>query len=148
MLLFLRRKAAFIGANIVVMYFLHGNSKQFWPKIPYLSLRDESIPEHSRLLFNTLAIVSVGQVALGRMPRLRLPARLVAMGLLPLLLPLMIGFGQRGLQLHGHRAEIYNLSLVPLLPIVAASIEDGIVSIIEMSELGKEQEYEKRVYDY
>jgi hypothetical protein len=128
---YLGSKLSFVAANIAVMYVLHGNSRQFWPKIPYLSLRNESIPEHSRLLFNTLVIVTLGQVALKRMPRSRLPARCVTIGLLPTLLPLMIGFGHRRLHLQGHHAEIYNIALVPVLPVVTAVIEDGVVTIIE-----------------
>lgn len=120
-------KVPFLLANIGVMYILHGNSKQFWPKIPYLSLRNESVPEHCRLLFNTLAIVTLGQAAMGRLPRSRVPARIATMGFLPAMLPAMIGFGRWGLRLEGHTAEIYNLSLVPVLPILAATMEDGLV---------------------
>lgn len=133
MLRFLWKKTPFIAANIAVMYVLHGNSKQFWPRIPYLSLQNESIPEHSRLLFNTLLLVTLGQALSGRLPQARVPARIVTMGLLPLLLPLMIGFGHRTLRLQGHRAEVYNLSLVPVLPVVAAALEDQLVKVIESS---------------
>ena len=131
---YLLKKVPFMAATIGVMFILHGNSRQFWPKIPYLSLRDESIPEHSRLLFNTLAIVRLGQGALGRLPRPRVPARVVVMGLLPILLPLLIGFGHRGLRLRGHHAERYNMLLVLLLPVAAATIEDAITAIIVASE--------------
>ncbi len=128
------KKIPFMAAMIGVMFVLHGNSRQFWPKIPYLSLRDESIPEHSRLLFNTLAIVTLGQAALGHMPRHRWPARVVVMGLLPILLPLLIGFGHRGLGLRGHHAERYNMLLVLLLPVMATTLEDGLAAVIAASE--------------
>lgn len=64
-------KLSFVVANILVMIVLHGNSRQFWPKIPYLSLRDESISEHMRLLFNTLLVVTAIQFVPGRLPRQR-----------------------------------------------------------------------------
>jgi hypothetical protein len=128
---FLWRKVPFILANIGVMIILHGNSKQFWPRIPYLSLRDESIPEHSRLLFNTLLVVTLGQVAIKQMPLKRVPPRVMTMGILPLSLPLMIGLGHRGLGLEGKQARIYHLSLVLLLPVVAAALEDGLVKVVE-----------------
>ncbi len=125
-----RNKAAFLAATIAVMYVLHGNSRQFWPRIPYLSLRDESIPEHRRLLFNTLLLVTLGQVAAGRLPRARLAARSVSLGLVPILLPLLLGAGHRMLHLHGRAALVYHISLVPALPLVAALLEDGLVCII------------------
>jgi hypothetical protein len=46
-------RLVFIVANVLVMIILHGNSRQWWPKIPYLSLRDESVGEHTRLLFRS-----------------------------------------------------------------------------------------------
>lgn len=125
------KKIPFVLSNIGVMVILHGNSKQFWPRIPYFSLRDESIPEHVRLLFNTLLLVTVGQVALGRMPLARVPARLVTMGTIPISLPLLIRFGDTVLRLEEKQAHIYNVSLVLLLPVVAAIIEDGLVDFIE-----------------
>jgi hypothetical protein len=117
-------KLGFILANIFVMIVLHGNSKQFWPKIPWLSLRDESIAEHTRLLFNTLTVVSLGQALLGRLPRQRWLPRLVVILTIPASLPALILFGQRVLRLKGSHAETYNLSLVPLLPIAAVVLED------------------------
>ncbi|MFQ3683566.1 MAG: hypothetical protein SNJ51_14975, partial [Roseiflexus sp.] len=65
----LLNRLAFIAANVVVMIILHGNSRQWWPKIPCLSLRNESVGEHTRLLFNTLAVVTVAQASIGRLPR-------------------------------------------------------------------------------
>lgn len=127
----LRSKLPFMGANILVMVILHGNSRQFWPKIPYLSLRDESIPEHSRLLFNTLAVVTVGQALLRRLPRARLLPRAVTLAAMPAALPLLVLFGQRVLRLRGQAAETYNLSLVPLLPLGAAALEDGVARAVK-----------------
>ena len=124
----LLNRVAFILANVVVMVVLHGNSRQFWPKIPYLSLRDESIAEHTRLLLNTLAIVTVGQAAVGRLPRERLLPRAVVLVALPLSLPALILFGQKVLRLTGKTAETYNLSLVPLLPVGAVLLEDAVVA--------------------
>jgi hypothetical protein len=121
-------KMGFVLANIFVMIVLHGNSRQFWPKIPYLSLRDESIREHCRLLFNTLAVVTVGQAALGTFPRERRLPRAIVLVALPAALPLLILFGQRVLRLQGAPAERYNLSLVPLLPIGAVVLEDALVN--------------------
>jgi hypothetical protein len=129
------RHVLFVLANIIVMIILHGNSRQFWPKIPYLSLRNESVPEHMRLLFNTLAVVTAGQALLGKLPRPRLLPRLAVLLLLPLLLPLLIWFGQHGLRLRGAPAERYNLSLVPLLPIAAVLIEEWLVARTENQEL-------------
>jgi hypothetical protein len=123
------RKIGFVFANILVMIVLHGNSRQFWPKIPYLSLRDESIREHCRLLFNTLAIVTVAQAALGKLPRERRLPRAIVLVALPAALPLLILFGQRVLRLQGAPAERYNLSLVPLLPIGAVALEDALVRL-------------------
>ncbi|MCU0493255.1 MAG: hypothetical protein MUD01_16840 [Chloroflexaceae bacterium] len=120
-------KVGFILANVVVMVILHGNSRQFWPKIPWLSLRNESIREHCRLLFNTLAVVTAGQAALGKLPRERVLPRLVVLAALPVSLPLLILFGQKVLRLEGAAAERYNLGLVPLLPIGAMVLEDVFV---------------------
>lgn len=121
-------KFAFVLANVFVMVILHGNSRQFWPKIPYLSLRNESIAEHSRLLFNTLAVVTVGQALLGRLPPERRLPRIVVLAALPAALPLLILFGQRVLRLEGEAAERYNLGLVPLLPIGAMILEERLVA--------------------
>jgi hypothetical protein len=134
MVQFLWKKTPFVLANIGVMVVLHGNSKQFWPKIPYLSLRDESIPEHSRLLFNTLLLVTLGQLALKRLPTTRIPARVVTMGVLPLSLPLMIGLEHRKLRLASKQARIYHLSLVLFLPIAAAALEEGLVAMTGHAE--------------
>ncbi len=121
------RKLAFVLANVVVMVILHGNSRQFWPKIPYLSLRNESIPEHCRLLFNTLAVVTLGQAAIRRLPRERWLPRALVLLALPASLPLLILFGQKVLRLRGQAAETYNLTLVPLLPIGATALEEVLV---------------------
>ncbi|RRR74319.1 MAG: hypothetical protein EI684_07370 [Candidatus Viridilinea halotolerans] len=123
-------KVGYIFANMVVMVILHGNSKQFWPKIPVLSLRDESIGEHVRLLFNTIGVTTVGQAAIGKLPRERWLARALTMGVVPSLLPAIILFGQKILRLKGQRAEIYNLAMVPLLPVAAVVIEDALVGQI------------------
>lgn len=121
-------KAGFVLANVGVMVVLHGNSKQFWPKIPYLSLRNESVPEHMRLLFNTLAIVTAGQAALGRLPRERWVPRGAVLAALPMALPALIWFGQKVLRLQGRAAEAYNLGLVPLLPVGAMALEEVLVA--------------------
>lgn len=121
-------KLGFLLANVFVMVILHGNSRQFWPKVPYLSLRNESIPEHSRLLFNTLAVVTVGQVLIRKLPRERWLPRAIVLVALPAKLPLLILFGQKVLRLKGAAAERYNLALVPLLPLAAVALEDGLVS--------------------
>ncbi|MFV9507306.1 MAG: hypothetical protein AB4911_22370 [Oscillochloridaceae bacterium umkhey_bin13] len=123
-------KAAYVFGNIVVMVVLHGNSRQFWPKIPYLSLRDESVGEHVRLLFNTMTVATVGQAAIGRLPRQRWLARALTIGIIPAALPALIAFGQQVLRLRGTKAEIYNLTLVPLLPIAAVMVEDALASQI------------------
>lgn len=117
-------KAAYVFSNIIVMVILHGNSRQFWPKIPYMSLRDESVGEHVRLLFNTLTLTTLGQAALGRLPRQRWLARALTIGIIPAALPALVAFGQQVLRLRGNRAEIYNLTLVPLLPIAAVVVEE------------------------
>ena len=121
-------KVGYVLTNMLVMVILHGNSKQFWPKIPLLSLRDESIGEHVRLLFNTLSITSLLQVALGRLPRKRWLARLLTIGVIPASLPALILFGQRLLRLQGQSAEVYNLALVPLLPMAAILVEDALAT--------------------
>ncbi len=122
------RALGFIAANVIVMIILHGNSRQFWPKIPYLSLRNESTAEHTRLLFNTLLVVTIGQALLGQFPRERWLPRGVVLAALPASLPALIFFGQRVLRLQGDAAERYNLSLVPLLPIAAAALEETLVA--------------------
>ncbi|GAB4194486.1 MAG: hypothetical protein OHK0022_10520 [Roseiflexaceae bacterium] len=122
----LRDRLAFVLGNVLVMIILHGNSRQFWPKIPFLSLRNESIAEHCRLLFNTLAVVTAGQAALGRLPRTRRLPRLVTLAALPLALPALILFGQKVLRLRGRAGETYNLALVPLLPVGAMLLEEGL----------------------
>ncbi|WP_129632950.1 hypothetical protein [Candidatus Oscillochloris fontis] len=119
-------KVGFVLANMFVMVILHGNSKQFWPKIPYLSLKDESTGEHARLLFNTLGVVTLFQALIGRLPRERWVARGVVLAAMPAALPLIIFFGQKVLRLQGHSAEVYNLSMVPILPIAAMVAEDAI----------------------
>lgn len=117
-------KLAYVIANAFVMIALHGNSRQWWPKIPYLSLRDESVSEHQRLLLNTFAIVTLGQALIGQLPRRAwLPRALTAIGL-PLALPLLIWIGPHVFRLQGSAAERYNLAMVPLLPIVATITED------------------------
>ncbi len=120
-------KIGYVLANVLVMVILHGNSKQFWPKIPYLSLKNESTFEHARLLFNTLAVVTVFQALLGRLPRERWLARGAVLAAMPFSLPVVIFVGQKVLRLRGQAAETYNLSMVPLLPIVAMVAEDAIV---------------------
>ncbi len=130
-------KLTFVIANILVMIILHGNSRQFWPKIPYLSLRDESISEHMRLLFNTLLIVTAIQCVPGWLPRQRWLPRLVLLVALPALLPLLILAGQHLLRLKGRNAERYNLALVPLLPILAVVLEDTLTAT--MSATGRHE---------
>lgn len=117
-------KLAFIAANVLVMIVLHGNSRQWWPKIPYLSLRDESVGEHTRLLFNTLAIVSLAQALLGRLPREQRIPRAIVLIAIPAALPALIWIGPHLLRLHGRDAERYNLAMVPLLPIAAVILEE------------------------
>ncbi|MBX0326280.1 hypothetical protein K2Z83_01045 [Oscillochloris sp. ZM17-4] len=119
-------KVGYVLANMVVMVILHGNSKQFWPKIPYLSLKNESTGEHARLLFNTLAVVTVFQALLRRLPRERWLGRGVVLAAMPATLPLVIFIGQKVLRLQGQAAEAYNLSMVPILPIAAMVAEDAI----------------------
>jgi hypothetical protein len=115
-------------ANVVVMVVLHGNSRQVWPKVPYLSLRDESTGEHVRLLFNTLSVTTALQAAAGGLPRERWLSRALTLGVIPALLPALIFFGQRVLRLRGQAA--YNLSLVPRLPIAAVAVEEALASQI------------------
>ncbi|WP_298818553.1 hypothetical protein [Chloroflexus sp.] len=123
----LLRGLSFVVANVIVMIVLHGNSRQFWPKIPYLSLRNESTLEHTRLLFNTLMLVTIGQALIGKLPRERWLPRGIVLAALPASLPALIFFGQRVLRLQGDAAERYNLSLVPLLPIAATVLEEILV---------------------
>ncbi|PDW00075.1 hypothetical protein [Candidatus Chloroploca asiatica] len=120
------RKAGYVLANMVVMVILHGNSKQFWPKIPYLSLRNEGTPEHMRLLLHTTTIVTAGEALIGQMPRERWLPRAIVLGLIPASLPLLLFFGQKVLRLQGQAAEVYNLALVPILPIASTLLEDAI----------------------
>jgi hypothetical protein len=121
-------KVGYVLANMFVMVILHGNSKQFWPKIPYLSLKNESTGEHARLLFNTLAVVTAFQALLGRLPRKRWLARGAVLTAMPAALPVVIFVGQRVLRLRGQAAETYNLSMVPILPIAAMIAEDQIAA--------------------
>lgn len=123
-------KIGFVLTNVVVMVILHGNSKQFWPRIPYLSLRDESTGEHTRLLFNTLAVSTALQALVGRLPRERWLPRALVIGVIPASLPALMFFGQKVLRLKGQAAEAYNLALVPLLPIAAVAVEDALASQI------------------
>lgn len=134
MLGFIKKKGPFVLSNVGVMIVLHGNSKQFWPKIPYLSLRDESIPEHIRLLFNALLVVTAGQVLFRRMPTNEIPARAVSMGTIPLMLPILLRLGEDGLELEGNQARAFHLSLVLILPLVAAMLEEAIVALIESQQ--------------
>ena len=122
------RSVGFVLGTMITMIVLHGNSRQFWPKIPYLSLRDESIAEHTRLLFNTLSIVSLVQLLIGRLPRERRAVRAAIVIGLPAALPGLILFGQKVLRLEGARAEAYNLSMVPLLPIAATILEETLAA--------------------
>uniref|UniRef100_UPI002ACE379C hypothetical protein n=1 Tax=Chloroflexus sp. TaxID=1904827 RepID=UPI002ACE379C len=121
------RGLGFVVANVLVMIILHGNSRQFWPKIPYLSLRNESTAEHTRLLFNTLLVVTIGQALIGKLPRERWLPRGIVLAALPASLPALIFFGQRVLRLEGEASERYNLSLVPLLPIAATVLEEVLI---------------------
>ncbi len=118
------RSLGFTIANVIVMIILHGNSRQFWPKIPYLSLRNESTAEHTRLLFNTMMVVTIGQALIGQLPRERWLPRGIVLAVFPALLPALIFLGQRVLRLQGDAGERYNLSLVPLLPIAASVLEE------------------------
>ncbi len=120
-------RIGYVLSNVLVMTILHGNSKQFWPKIPYLSLRNESTAEHTRLLFNTLALVTGGQALLGRLPRRHWLPRAIVLGVIPASLPALIFFGQRVLRLKGAAGETYNLALVPILPVAALVLEEALV---------------------
>ncbi len=122
------RSLGFVIANVVVMIILHGNSRQFWPKIPYLSLRNESTAEHTRLLFNTMMVVTIGQALIGQLPRERWLPRGIVLAVFPALLPALIFLGQRVLRLQGDAGERYNLSLVPLLPIAASVLEETLTA--------------------
>lgn len=121
-------KLGFVATNVVVMVVLHGNSKQFWPKIPLLSLRNESVGEHVRLIFNTLTITTLLQAATGRLPRARWLPRALTVGLVPAMLPALLFLGHRVLRLKGQAAEVYNLAMVPLLPVAAVAVEEAIAS--------------------
>jgi hypothetical protein len=121
-------RIGYVLANMVVMVILHGNSKQFWPKIPCLSLRDESTAEHTRLVFNTMAIVTVGQALIGRLPRRRWLPRAIVLAAIPASLPALIFFGQRVLRLKGTAGEVYNLAMVPLLPVAAVALEETLTT--------------------
>ncbi|MCG8349399.1 MAG: hypothetical protein MI924_16660 [Chloroflexales bacterium] len=143
-LIWLGHKIPFIASNMLVMVILHGNSRQFWPKIPLLSLRNESVPEHCRLLFNTLALVTLGQAVIGRFPRERWWPRAVVLAALPAALPLLIAFGDKVLRLRDQAAERYNLSLVPLLPIGATLLEDTLAKQrSQQQQLDRESVLEK-----
>lgn len=125
------RVAVMTLANMVVMIMLHGNSRQWWPKIPWLSLRDESIAEHSRLLFNMQAVVTAGEAALGKFAPQRRRPRLLLLLALPALLPLLVLFGRHILRLEEKKLEIYYLSMVPILPLAAAIVEEVMVAMGE-----------------
>jgi hypothetical protein len=127
-------RLVFIVANVLVMIILHGNSRQWWPKIPYLSLRDESVGEHTRLLFNTLAVVTAGQALIGRLPRTRWLPRALTLGVVPALLPGLIWLGRSGLRLKGAVAERYNLAVVPILPVLAMVVEDRLAAALNAPE--------------
>ncbi len=137
----LLRGLGFVVANIIVMIILHGNSRQFWPKIPYLSLRNESTFEHTRLLFNTLLVVTIGQVLIGQLPRERWVPRGIVLAALPASLPALIFLGQRVLHLQGDSAERYNLSLVPLLPIAATVLEEVLIDKLNPSSAEPHADY-------
>jgi hypothetical protein len=123
-------RIGYVLANVIVMIILHGNSKQFWPKIPYLSLRNESTAEHTRLLFNTLGLVTLGQALIGRLPRRLWLPRAIVLGAIPASLPALIFFGQRVLRLKGQAGEAYNLALVPILPVAALALEETLANRI------------------
>lgn len=134
-----QQKRQFVLLNIIVMVILHGNSRQFWPKIPYLSLRNESTSEHCRLLFNTLSLVSLIQFLLGRLQREQWLARLVTIGAIPASLPLLLLFGHKVLGLRGKAAETYHLSLVPILPLAATVLEDRFLVLNAKKETESEE---------
>ncbi|WP_322488345.1 hypothetical protein [Chloroflexus sp.] len=131
----------FIVADVIVMIILHGNSRQFWPKIPYLSLRNESTFEHTRLLFNTFLVVTIGQALIGQLPRERWVPRGIVLVALPASLPALIFFGQRVLRFEGEASERYNLSLVPLLPIAATVLEEVLVDKLNPSTAEPHADY-------
>ncbi|MEI8167981.1 MAG: hypothetical protein WCG26_16475 [Chloroflexales bacterium] len=116
-------------ATILVMIILHGNSRQPWPKVPYLSLRDESPGEHARLLLNTLMVITVAQAATGHLPRHRWPGRLAALIALPVSLPTLIWLGDVA-GLAGKHAEVYHLGLVPVLPVAAIALEEAVGRLV------------------
>ena len=126
----MKAKAGFVLSSVLTMIVLHGNTKQFWPKIPYLSLRDESVAEHTRLIFNALTLVTIGQLLLRRLSPDRVPARAVGIGAVTAALGPLIVFGQRGLRLRPPISEVYNLSLVWLLPLAATLLEDAAADTI------------------
>lgn len=119
-------KAGFVVANVAVMVILHGNSRQPWPRIPYLSLRNESEREHARLVFNTLAVVTLGQVLIGRMQRSRLLPRIVSLIALPGALLGLLAFNRRVLRLRGGAEGVFHLLIVLGLPLGAAIAEDAL----------------------
>ncbi len=123
-------KTEFVLASIVAMFALHGNTKQFWPKIPYLSLRDESVGEHTRLIFNSFALVTLIQLLLGRLPRERALPRAGAVGVATAALPVLIGLNLRRLKLRAPLFEVYNFALVLLLPLAAAQLEQMLAQTI------------------
>lgn len=125
-----RPKTEFVLASILAMFALHGNTKQFWPKIPYLSLRDESVGEHTRLIFNSFTLVTLIQLLLGRLPRERALPRAGAIGVATAALPALIGFNLRWLKLRAPYFEIYNFALVLLLPLAAARLEQALAQTI------------------
>ncbi|MBK9943390.1 MAG: hypothetical protein IPP13_17425 [Kouleothrix sp.] len=120
-----RPKTEFVLASIVTMFILHGNTKQFWPKIPYLSLHDESVGEHTRLIFSSFTLVTLAQLLLGRLPRARMLPRAGAIGTATVALPALIGLNLKGLRLRAPYFEIYNFALVLLLPLATALLEDA-----------------------
>lgn len=133
MLARLRQKSPFVLANLLTMIVLHGNSKQFWPKIPYLSLRDESVGEHSRLLFNTLAVVTLGQLLSGRLPRALLLPRAISLVALPAALPPLLALGHR-LRLRGAAEGFFHLTIVLGLPLGVAMGEEYAATLGQPSQ--------------
>lgn len=119
----LRNNGPFVLANVLTMVILHGNPRQFWPKIPYLSLRDESVSEHSRLLFNALAVVTAGQLLSGRLPRARLLPRACSLLALPAALPPLLTLGHR-LKPRSVAEGLYHLLIVLGLPLGVALFEE------------------------
>jgi hypothetical protein len=119
-------KAGFVVANVAVMVILHGNSRQPWPRIPYLSLQDESEREHARLVFNTLAVVTLGQIVIGRLPGSRLRGRAVSLIASPGVLLVLLALNRRVLRLHGAAERVFHLLIVVGLPLGAAFVEDAL----------------------